>query len=211
MANRLNSTGKPWSVKSFEFTSDPSTDIYNVQAGSPPLPVSDFGKPLLIEKETGDANYPWAQVHFEDFNQQEYGIIPAGVSEVGIYGIFSPTPEKFTFYRENVINPVMKFRLNPLPQEAKNYVIWYAVGAIGIANGLTVNYAIPEHAHLVEVQTALANLPRCRWREDEDFNIKKRAQLQTGLEFELLQLKPEFDKYVRELTHAKPVEVDVLY
>lgn len=212
MANRLNSTGKPWSVKSFEFTSDPDTDTYNVETGgTPPVPITDFGKPLLIEKETGDSNYPWSQVYFDDFNQQEYGVIPSGVSEVGAWGLFGVTQEKFTFYREGVINPVMKFRLNPLPQDAKNYVIWYAVGAIGITNALTVNYAIPEHAHLVEVQTAIANLPRSRWREDEDFNRKKREELAAGLDFELSILQPVFDQYVRELTHARPVEVDVLF
>lgn len=211
MANRLNNTGRPWTVKTFEFTSDPDTDTYSVATGSPAVAVADFGKPLAIVKATGDENIPYIQVLFEDYNQIDYGIIPSGISEVTPFNVFAPSQEKIAFYRENVIDPVMKMKLNPVPQDAQTYTVSYLVGAIGRNDAITVNFAIPEHAHLVEIQNAASQLPYSKWNEDEKVNIQKREELAAGFKFQLGLLQPVFDNYVRDLSHGRPVEVEVSY
>lgn len=209
MANKLNRTNRPWAVKTWTFTSDPDTDTYTIETAS--VPILDFGKPLVIVKATGEANYPFVQIPFDDYNQQEYGIVPPNVSEVGIWGLISPAIEKMSFYREGMINPTMKLKLNPVPQEAKTYTVSYMVGAIGVADGLEVNYGIPEHAHLIEVMNALARLSQCKWYEDPKMNRDKAMDLSKGLEYELGILMPEFNDYIRNLAHARPVEVNVCY
>lgn len=204
MANRLNNTGRPWAVKTFNFNSSSATDTYTISA-------TDFGKPLVVIKATGEEALPYVQVPFDDYNQIEYGEIPSGVSEVTPWGIWSPTQEKITFYREGMIDPVMKMKLNPLPQDAQTYTVSYLVGAIGRSDAITVNYGIPEHAHLVEIQNAMSQLPYAKWFEDEKMNSGKRQEMVIGLKFQLDHLQPVFDNYVRDLTHGRPVEVEVCY
>lgn len=211
MANRLNNTGRAWTVKTFTFTSDPDTDTYTLESGTPAVPVADFGKPLAIVKATGEEFMPYVQIAFDDYNQQDYGIIPSGVSQVSPFTQFSPAQEKISFYREGIIDPVMKFKLNPVPQDAHEYTISYLVGAIGRSDPLTVDYGIPEHAHLVEIQNALSQLAYSKWSEDEKANQAKREEHKQGFLFQLSLLQPVFNDYVRDLTHARPVEVEVRY
>lgn len=211
MANRLNNTGRPWTVKTFEFTSEDDTDTYSVATGSPAVPIADFGKPLAIVKATGQSTMPYIQILFDDYNQQDYGTIPTAVSDVTPTGIFSPGMERISFYREGIINPVMKMKLNPYPLTVGTYTISYLVGAIGRDDALTVDYGIPEHAHLVEIQNAMSQLPYAKWHEDEAMNSNKRVEMARGFAFQLEYLQPVFDHYVRDLTHGRPVEVDVCY
>lgn len=211
MANRLNNTGRAWTVKTFEFTSDPELDTYSIATGAPPVAVADFGKPLAIVKATGEERIPYVQIAFDDYNQQDYGLIPAGVSEVSPFNQFASAPEKISFYREGIIDPVMKMKLNPVPGDAQDYTVSYLVGAIGRDDPLTVNYGIPEHAHLVEIQNATSQLPYCKWGEDEKANGVKMEQMAKGFAYQLTLLQPVFEQYVRDLTHGRPVEVEVRY
>lgn len=211
MANRLNNTGRAWTVKTFTFTSDPDTDTYDIAVGTPAVAVADFGKPLAIVKATGEEIMPYVQVPFDDYNQQDYGIIRSGTSDVSPFSHVSPAQEKISFYRTGGINPVARMKLNPLPQDAHEYTISYLVGAIGRGDPLTVDYGIPEHAHLVEIQNAMSQLPYAKWNEDEKSNSAKRAEMATGFVYQLNLLQPVFEQYVRDLTHARPVEVEVRY
>jgi hypothetical protein len=211
MCNRLNNTGRPWAVKTFDFDSDPDTDTYDVATGTPAIAVADFGKPLVVVKATGNANLPFIQVSFDDYNQQDYGTIPLGTSDVTPLEIFSPSMEKVTFYREGIIGPVRKMKLNPVPQTVFTYTVSYLVGAIGRDDAITVDYGIPEHSHLVEIQNALSQLPYCKWTEDPKADQIHGENLKQSFLYQLGLLEPVFAQYVRDLTHGRPVEVNVCY
>jgi hypothetical protein len=208
---RLNNTGAPWAIKSFDLDSDPDTDTYELETGTPAAPIADFGKPLAVIKATGQDTVPFIQVPFGDYRNQNYGVIPETASEVTPFGVFSPATEKLSFYREGAINPVNKVKINPVPQTVQTYTITYSVGAVGREDDLTATYAIPELASWVELQTAMALLPYAKWGEDMAVNMEQRKELAAAFAFQLQTVNMTAEQYIRDIVHPRPVEVDVCY
>ena len=207
---RLNNSGVPWAVKSFTLVSDPATDTYTLQTGSPAAAIPDFGKPLFVVKATGNTVTPYVAVPFDDLREQSYGILYQTGSDVTPW-ILSPTIEKLSFYREGAIDPVNKVKINPVPQTAQTYTISYAVGNVGRADALTSAYAIPELASWVELHTAMALLPYCKWSEDVDANTNQKKELATAFAYQMDTVDRTTDIYIRDIVHPRVTEVLVSY
>lgn len=206
---RLSNTGTAWAVKSFELVSDPDTDTYDVEASS--QPIADFGKPLFVIRSTNNTNVPYVEVLFSDLRQQSYGVIPETISDVTPAGVYSPSIERLSFYREGAVNPVNKVKINPVPKTAQTYTITYSVGNVGRGDDLDSTYAIPELSAWVELHTAMSLLPYCKWDESADVNAAQKKELAAAFAFQLETVNATANDYLRDIVNPRPVEVEVCY
>lgn len=214
IANSLNNTGKAWSTQTYTL---------NYPAGGQntfTINAANFGKVLFVTRLLPQNPYISAiPVPFTDINELQYGTILAPF--YSIYSNWMTVPantiEKMAFYREGVINPQFKVKIEPLPRESCQYEITYLVGAVGRDDPLESTLAVPEYAVLIQLRNALAQLPYAEWSDDVNYNLMRKKELRESFLFQLYGEDgrgghtAEYNEYKKSLVHPKIVEVDWMY
>lgn len=205
IANELNNTGRPWSTQTITLNY-PANGLNTLT-----INAANFGKVLFVVRLL--PNNPFISalpVPFADIGELQYGTILAPYYSIYANWITVPanTVEKMAFYREDVINPQFKVKIEPLPQESCQYEVTYLVGAIGNNDPLSSSIALPEHASLAQLRGAMAQLPYAQWSEDAVADTVKKKELAAAFMYQLSRKEPIFKEYKKSLVHPRQVEID---
>lgn len=198
VVNQTNLSGQPWAVSTYELNYTVGQDEYT-------LNVTDWGKVIYVERLQGDSYIRYVSVPFSDINNLNYGTV--WEYNFGTLPWATVTPERMAFFRDGALNPQVKVRIQPEPQQSWTYVIHYMPGYIGTTDPLSVTTQMPEHAEMVRLRVAAALLPYTKWSEDEAVNDKKRDTLAKAFAFQLETKERLFSKYIQNITSPKTVEV----
>lgn len=203
MLNRMNGSGKGWTVATATVTSVVNTAEYAVT----PAAGASFGKALFVYRDLGDNDIlpvPHTDYSHELNNQAyDFWLTPTGSPE--IY-----SGEKVAFFRDSA---GVKMRIYPIPEEARTYTIKYATGRIDHSLLAWANTpALPEWAHIRTLSAALFLLPNAEW-EGLDFNENRlrRQEIAMVIQAELQQEEPGFNAYLRNPTHEPIVDSGYWY
>lgn len=202
IVNATNNSGKPWAVAEYQLNYTVGLSTYDIN-------VDDFGKCLFVVKATNNPYIPFLPVPFEDLSSQQYGTVWGWFNNTYWQAwSLTETPERMSFYREGVINPQYKVKINPLPQQSAVYTITYLPGFLGNDDPLSSSLQMPEHAELVRLRGATALLPYSRWSEDENANSNKRKELAQGFAYQLERKEDLFKKYIRSINIPRQVTIE---
>ncbi len=205
IANALNNTGRPWSTQTYTLNY-PANGLNTLT-----INAANFGKVLFVVRLLPNNPYISAlPVPFQDIGELQYGTILAPFYAIYSNWLTVPanTIEKMAFYREGVINPQFKVKIEPLPQESCQYEITYLVGAIGNDDPLQSTLALPEHASLVQLRGAKSLLAETRWTDNLASDIIERREYEKSFDYQLAKKEPLFSEYKKSLVHPRQVEVD---
>lgn len=202
IVNALNNTGVPWGVAEYTINYTPVTDTY-------PINVPDFGKVLFCVKATTNYYIPYLPVPFQNLEDQLYGTVWSWFNNNYAQAFaLQETPERMSFYRQGVLNSQPSVKIQPMPQEAAQYVICYLPGYLGNDDPLESGIQLPEHAELVRLRAAMALLNYAKWSDDEAENRLKRADLAKGFEYQLARKEALFSKYITSINRPRTVSVE---
>tara|TARA_R110000868_G_scaffold290108_1_gene550344 strand:- start:486 stop:1172 length:687 start_codon:yes stop_codon:yes gene_type:complete len=195
--NATTNAQRPWAVKTFQLNYTPGLDSYAIS-------VTDFGKPLLVSRVVYSPYINRINVPFDDLNGQHWGtVFQAFNNTYGMPWNLEDTPERFSFYRENVVNSSYNVKIQPQPQQSAVYEILYAPGFIGDQDPLEATIQLPEHAELVRLRCAIGLLPYCKWSEDVGADTAKKQELRQVFEYKLNVKEPAFSRYISSITTPK--------
>ncbi len=179
IVNATNLSGKPWATAEYQLNYTPNQSEYAIN-------VSDFGKVLFVVKETTNSYIPYLPVAFDDISEQQYGqIIQWMNNNYSQPFVLTEAPERMSFYRQGVVNAQYMVAINPSPQNSNVYHITYLPGYLGNDDPLETSIQMPEHAELVRLRGAMAQLNYSKWYEDEEKNREKRKDLAAGFDYQL--------------------------
>lgn len=198
---RLSVTGKPWNLISKTITTTVGTPSYEIEQ-----PVADYqnsGKVHFVVRATERDELPFLPVPFDDFSEQNYGEMQAGVNSALI------VPEKISFYRANIQNQVINAVLQPVPQEALAYTIYFLAGYLDRSQALMNGTGpIMELADLCDMKTAVSLLPYADWSDVPEANAGKRKEIAATLMLQIAELEPLAEKYLSQLNGPKTFSMD---
>lgn len=151
-----------WSVSSFILTVTAATSTYA-------LPVSDFGKDILIETYTGDPYHQPAVIARCSLQSLLLGNFPTPNTDATAHSAMA-----IAIYREG---GSVYARVEPPPQETARYKVWYELDSVDM-DATTNTMALPHGDTYLVTMAALQLLPLTKWAGlDEDGNRRKRQEL----------------------------------
>lgn len=202
IVNQTNNTGKPWATATYQLNYTPNQSEYAIN-------VEDWGKVLMVLKETTNPYIPYLPVAFDDLSEMQYGqIIQWFNNSYAQAFALSEAPERMAFYRSGVVNSSYMVKVEPLPQQSVTYIITYIPGYLGDGDPLETSIQLPEHAELVRLRAAMALLNYTSWHEDEVLNRQKRQDLATGFLYQLERKEKLFADYIRSINIPRMTDVD---
>lgn len=168
------------------------------------------GKAYFVIRETGEEELPYVPVPFDDFNQLDYGKMPAGVNSAAIAGF---VPEKISFYLTGGIQgQTRKAVIQPAPQEVLHYKIYFHTGGVD-----PLEAAISEQKPLLEeltdyidLRSLVSLLPLCEWQGNtKQEDREQRKDFAAGFAFELQRLEPIVDEYIDQINQPVTGEMSL--
>ncbi len=192
---------RPWATKTYQLNYTYGQDFY-------PINCTDFGKPLLVTKVIYSPYINRVNVPFSDLNGQLYGTVLSGINNT--YGIpwdIEETPERFSFYREGVLDSQVRVGIQPQPQWSGTYEIIYAPSYIGDNDPLEACIQLPEMGELVRLRCAVGLLAYCKWSDDDVADMAKKQELRQTFEYKLGIKEPIFQRYISSITTPKSLYV----
>lgn len=192
MLNRLNNTGRPWTIDRAEFTTsagEAEYSILNAGAGS-------FGKALYAYRilDSGQLMPVPFTDYLSEVNNQSYDFRVAPYDS-GIGATYAG--EKLAFFRTSAGET--KVRVYPVPTEAITFYVQCVTGALD-ATVLTMGDSpvLPEWSDYRTLAVALFELPKAEWEGySMEQNIARRKELKANLETQLLIQTEQFEQFVR--------------
>lgn len=200
--NATSNSQRPWATNTYALNYTPGLAAYTIN-------VTNFGKPILVTKVINSPYVKRVNVPFDDVTQQHYGTVFNW--NQGLYNVpwdIEDTPERMSFYRENVLNAQYRVTIEPQPQWSGIYEIMYIPGYIGDDDPLEASIQLPEHAELIRLRVAMGLLPYCKWSETATENTAKRMELAKIFEYKLNIKEPLFAKFITNITIPRQVFVE---
>ncbi len=200
----LNNTAQPWTVAEFTLNYRPGLAYYDIN-------VNDMGKILYVVRLTQNSYIPAIPVPFTDLANLQYGTLWNTFyncyNGLGSY-FLSETIEQMAFYRTGAVNQQVRVQIQPQPVESCQYVISYLVGPISQDDPLETTAALPEFATVIQLRAAMALLPYTQWTEDRGQDLERKKELAAAFQYQLARKELQMKDYVRQLTHARMVDVE---
>lgn len=201
--NQTNNTGLPWIVNTTTVNYICGRDTYD-------LNVNDFGKPLFVLRATNNCNVKWLPVPFDDVTNMQYGKLLgayyAGCGMAFPY-LYETTLERMAFLREGDQASQPKVKIQPMPSQSAEYLIYYSPGWHGDDDALVSEVNLPEHVELLRLRQAMASLVYCKWSEDEAENRTKRKELAESFAYQLQRRERVFNEYIATMTHGRDTDI----
>lgn len=202
MLNKLNGTGKGWTVGTTTITTVAGTSEYalSTAAGS----AHGIGKPLFVYRDLGDGEImpiPTTDFSLELYHQSyEFRWFPWDAAEVPQY-----QTEKIAFFRTADTAGVAQHmaRIYPVPEDVRTYTITYAAGAVVDTEiALSDVPIMPEWANVRTLETALYLLPHAKWEGlSSPDNTAKRKEVMIALSAQVGDYREEFQGYIANPQH----------
>jgi hypothetical protein len=203
MLLRLTNTRQPWHLISSNIVTVDGTSEYTV--AQPVSAYQQAGKVHFIIRATDNTDLPYLPVPFDDFSQQNYGVmLPTGTvnSELAV-------PEKVSVYRSASVNQGYRLVIQPTPQEVLTYTVYFYVGGLDRSQATpTQTGPVTELDDYQDIETCLALLPITKWLDDEEANTRKGMAIGTGLKFQLDRLEPIVRDYIKSINHPLSFDLD---
>jgi hypothetical protein len=203
MLNKLNGSGKGWSVATTTVTTVDGTASYALAPASGAM--HGIGKPLFVYRDIGNGDImpvPLTDFSHELHNQtHEFWWLPEGSSETDRY-----RSEKVAFYRtaDTAGVATQMMRVYPTPEEDDIvYTIAYAAGALNPAEiALTDTPVMPEWSNLRTLESALYLLPYTAWEgHTMNDNLARRKEVMASLAAQVGDHREEFSGYLANPQH----------
>lgn len=202
IVNETNNTGVAWATAEYVLNFNTNQSTYTIN-------VDDFGKVLYVVKATGNPYIPWLPVGFSDVSEQKYGTVWAWFNNMYAQAFaLQETPERMAFSRQGVTNPQCVVQIQPMPQQAAQYIITYLPGYLGNDDPLEIAVQLPEHAELVRLRGAMALLPYTRWSDDEPINRQKRIDLAAAFSYQLERKEAAYRSYIKNINRPREVTIE---
>lgn len=208
MMNDLNTSTQPWAVSEYQLNYTPGTDTYAIN-------VSDFGRPILVVRETTNPYVPFIPVPFDQITELRYGTIWNGFWNSWAAPLVLPEAlEHIAFYRSGANNQQYMCKIQPMPQTSATYIVSYIPGAIGAGDPLQTSPALSEYQELIRLRTAAALLPYVKWSENPDMDRPRKAELKEAFGFQLNGIdgrsgwEASFQHYIRSLVVNRISQVE---
>ncbi len=200
--NATSNAQRPWAVSTYTLNFTPGQQSYA-------LNILDLGKPILVTRVTYSPYVTRVNVPFDDFAGQHYGTVFQSFNTLyGLPWCIDDTPERMSFYRENVLNSSYRVTIQPQPQQSAVYEISYIPGYLGMDDPLEAAIQLPEHADLLRLRAAIAQLNYAQWSDNTEADRVKRNDLKEGFLYQLSIREPLFAKYISSITIPRSVYVD---
>lgn len=189
--NKVNLTGRPWAVDELSLVVSGGQEDYQ-------LPIdSHFGKPILCRTVyTLNPGFIERDVDFSELG--EFNFDWEYPKDFGSTFVLDGSPNnamRLAFFRKSGQDAVW-VRVVPIPAASAEYQILYQVGVYGESVPLDETPVLPEHHALIEIWTALAVLPHCKWGDDSKVNDTMQAKLFATLDQERQRLEVVFNRYI---------------
>jgi hypothetical protein len=202
MLNKLNSSGKGWSVATTTITTVDGTDAYAVTPVA--AAVHGIGKALFVYRDLGNGDImpvPMTDFSHEVHNQtHDFWLTPWGSDTADLY-----RSEKVAFYRTASTSGVatQMMRVYPVPDEIVTYTIAYAAGELDRADiALTDVPIMPEWSGVRTLEAALYLLPYTKWEGLAfEANSAQRREIATSLAAQVGDYREEFTGYLANPQH----------
>lgn len=202
MLNKLNGSGKGWTVATTSVTTADGTGDYALTptAGS----THGIGKPLFVHRNLGNGDI--MPVPMSDFSHEfhhqthEFWPVAWGADTTDRF-----RSEKVAFFRtaDTAGIATHMMRVYPIPSEASTYIVSYAAGAID-SNEIAMSDTpvMPEWSNVRALETALYLLPQTQW-EGLSFqdNSLRRREYMTALMAQVGDYREEFQAYLSNPQH----------
>lgn len=208
MMNALNNSGQPWAVNTYQLNYTPGLDTYEIN-------VSDFGRPILVVRETTNQFVPYIPVPFDQITELQYGTIWNNFWNSWAAPLVLPeTLEHIAFYRSGQNNQQYLCKIQPQPMTSAVYIISYIPGAIGQEDPLQTSPALAEYQELLRLRVADALLPYTQWSTDRTKDIERKAELRESFAFQLNGTDGKsgweysFKEYIRSLVVPRMGDID---
>ncbi len=205
--NALNNSGEAWAVNTVQLNYSPGLDSYQIN-------VTDFGKPILVVRETTNPYVPFLPVPFDTITDLQYGTIWNQFwNSWGAPLALRETIEHIAFYRSSANNQQTLCKIQPQPIESATYIISYIPSSIGYDDPLETQPAMAEYQELLRLRTSLALLPYVQWSEDRAKDAPRKAELRDGFLVQLNGLDGKsgwefsFKEYISSLTVNREVSI----
>lgn len=202
IVNATNNSGNPWATAEYQLN-------YNSNQSEYAINVSDFGKVLFVVKETGNPYIPFIPVNFDSVSQQHYGTVLGWFNNAYAQSwSLTEAPERMSFWRSGVLNAQFMVSINPMSQQSATYHITYLPGYIGDSDPLESSIQLPEHAELVRLRGAMAQLVNAEWFEDEAQNRDRRKELMASYAYQLERKEGLFAAYLGSMNIPGIVDIE---
>ena len=199
---RLTNSRQPWNLITKTITTVAGIDTYVID--QPVSANQNSGKAYFVVRSTGNLELPNLPVPFDDFSELDYGKLPGQ----GWVNQTLSVSEKISFYRANMQNATINAVIQPAPQEALTYIIWFFAGSLDRSQALMTGTAgITELSDYLDLKTAASLIGRSEWRDDDIFNDQKRKTLAAGIGMQLNDLEPIVEDYIGNINHPKSFEM----
>jgi hypothetical protein len=199
---KLGVKAAPWSLVSQTLNTVAGQTEYDIVQ-----PVSGYtnsGKLHHIIRATGESDYPYLHVPFDDFSEMNYGQLPGGNTVNSLQFV----AEKVSVYRAGGQEQTIRVVINPSPQSVLNYTLWFFAGSVDRSQALmTQRMAVAEVTDYINLKSAMALLPYCQWREDDVYNEEKKRTLAAGLQYQLSEFQPVFEEYIRNINAPRSFDM----
>lgn len=162
------------------------------------------GKVYFAVRSTSNADLPYLPVPFDDFSELDYGVMPTGMSNS------LSVPEKISVYRQNMQSQSRVVVIQPTPQEALTYQIYFYVGQLDrLEAAMDQSGIVTELTDYLDIKSTVALLPYAEWSDDEQKNDNKARKILEGLKFQFSEHKPEVEQYINSINN--PTSFDLGY
>lgn len=204
---KLTNEGESWNLIYKDLVTVAGQSEYTIAQ-----PVSNdqqSGKVYFAVRATSDSDLPYLPVPFDDLSELDYGEMPTGMADS------LAVPEKLSVYRTDMQDQTRKVVIQPTPQEALTYRIWFYTAQLDrLQAAMDKSGIVTELSDYLDLKSTLALLAYAEWYDADDpmkqleLNNRKAIAIGKGLEFQFNEHKPEVEQYINSINNPTSFDLD---
>jgi hypothetical protein len=192
LINRVNNTGRAWTLQETTLNVAGGQDTYTLNVGS------EYGKAINIYTvdESNPNHIERSIPFFETQNlQYDWGFPNNAGNWFQAWDGSNNTAMRMAISRS--VEGDVVIRVLPTPQLSASYVVQYSTGYFLDTASLDTTVLLEQHHALPETQAALSLLSRARWSDDAKADRERRKDLAQSLQFDMTVFDRDFEDFIR--------------
>lgn len=206
LVNRVNNTGRAWTLQETTLTVAGGQDTYTLNVGS------EYGKAIdIYTVDESNPNHVERSIPFVETQnlQFDWGLPNNAGNWFLTWNGSNNTAMRMAISRS--VEGDVVIRVLPTPMLSASYVVQFSTGYFMDTASLDTAVLLAQHHALPETQAALSLLSRARWSDDAKADRDRRKDLAASLQFDLETFNKDFEDFIRGgISNAKMSRVETM-
>lgn len=206
LINRVNNTGRAWTLQEVGLNVSAGQETYTLDVGS------EYGKAIdIYTVDESNPNHIERSIPFFEVQNMQYdwGFPNNAGNWFLTYDGSNNTAMRMAIYRS--VEGDVNVRVFPIPQLSASYIVQFSTGFFMDSVSLDTTILLAQHHMLPETQAALSLLSRTRWSDSLKDDRGRRKDLAESLQYDISIFNKDFEDLIRGgISGAKMGQINCL-